>query len=471
MPPVIAAMIFAAGILGLFLLDRDKTAQTSRALWIPVLWMLIIASRPVSVWMANREVVATQVNEYIDGNPVDRLVFIVLLIIGLVVLALRGKRVWSLLVRNGPLLLFFAYGALSIAWSVYPDVAFKRWIKAVGDITMIAIVLTDANPSAAFKRFLARTGFLLVPVSVLLIKFYANLGRVYLQYSWQSAWTGVTTNKNELGSLCLICGLGFLWRFLQTLEAKEETGRTGRLLAFGAVLGMVAWLLWMANSVTSSSCFLMAGCLMIAVTLFRFARTPGVMHFFAAAIVSVSIGALFLDLGSGLVETMGRNSTLTGRTSIWQLALSVAGNPVFGTGFDSFWLGERLQRIWNTVWWHPNEAHNGYLELYLNLGWMGIALFAIVLVSGYRNAMAAFRVDAGAGRIRMAFLVSAVVYNFTESAIRQTNPMWFIFLLAAMAVPEAPVAEEAAPVLIDRKQDFLKHKALEPVPQLYAKQR
>jgi exopolysaccharide production protein ExoQ len=469
MPPAIAAMIFVAGTLCLFALDRDKTAQTSKALWIPVLWMLIIASRPVSLWMEARGPSLGQASDYLDGSPVDRFVFTTLLVAGLVVLVLRGKQVWSLLWKNGPLLLFFFYAAVSVLWSDFPDVAFKRWIKAVGDIVMIAIVLTDLNPSAAFKRFLARTGFILVPVSVLLIKFYANLGRVYLQYSWQSAWTGVTTNKNELGSLCLIFGLGFLWRFLQTLEGKEETGRAGRLLAHGSLLAMVAWLFYMANSVTSLSCFLMAGSLMIAVTLFRFARRPAIMHFFAASIVCVSISALFLDLGSGLVETMGRNSTLTGRTSIWKLALGVAGNPVFGTGFDSFWLGDRLQRIWNIVWWHPNEAHNGYLELYLNLGWMGVAIFAFVLVAGYRNAIAAFRQDAGAGRIRVALFVTAIVYNFTESAIRQTNPIWFIFLLAAMAVPDIAVAEDPAPLLIDRKEHVVTRKPLEPVPQLYAK--
>src|ERR1700680_2401150 len=139
MPPVIATMIFVVGILGLFVLDRDKISQTSKALWIPVLWMLIIGSRPVSVWVQNQSPTLGQGADYLDGSPVDRLVFVCLLVAGLVVLAFRGKRVSSLLRGNGPLLLFFLYCAASISWSDYPDVAFRRWVKAVGDITMIVI--------------------------------------------------------------------------------------------------------------------------------------------------------------------------------------------------------------------------------------------------------------------------------------------------------------------------------------------
>jgi exopolysaccharide production protein ExoQ len=467
MPPPIAALIFAMGIVGLFVLVRDKTSRTSKALWIPVLWMLIIASRPVSVWIANQPPTMTQSSEYIDGNPTDRLVFTILLVIGLVVLSFRGMQVVSLLRRNGALLLFFFYCAISVSWSDYPDVAFKRWVKAIGDVVMIVIVLTDINPPVALKRFFARTGFLLVPISVLVIKFYANLGRVYLQYSWQSAWTGVTTNKNELGALCLIFGLGFMWQFLQVLQNKDEPHRTGSLLAYGTLLGMVVWLFLMANSVTSLSCFAMAAGLMIAVSLFRFARKPAVMHFLVACTLALSVAALFLD--TGLVQNLGRTATLTGRTDIWKLALSVAGNPVFGTGFESFWLGDRLQRLWNIVWWHPNEAHDGYLELYLNLGWLGVTLFAIFLIAGYRHAISAFRQDPGTGRFKVALLVTAIIYNFTESAIRETNPIWFIFMLAAMAIPDTPVAEEPMPLPVNYQDEFVVRKPLEPVPQLYAK--
>jgi len=133
---------------------------------------------------------------------------------------------------------------------------------------------------------------------------------------------------------------------------------------------------------------------------------------------------------------MRRNPTLTNRTGIWALLLPLAGNSFFGTGFESFWLGDRLQSIWNALGAGFNEAHNGYLEVYLNLGWMGLILLGVVIVTGYRNAYNAFCRDPDAGRLRLAYFLAAVVYSFTEAGFRMMNPVWIFFLWATMAVPQ-----------------------------------
>ena len=81
---------------------------------------------------------------------------------------------------------------------------------------------------------------------------------------------------------------------------------------------------------------------------------------------------------------MSAETRLTGRTDLWKQCLAIAGNPLVGTGFESFWLGWRIQRIWDeNVGIRLNEAHNGYLELYLQLGWCGVALLAVGLARGY----------------------------------------------------------------------------------------
>ena len=114
-----------------------------------------------------------------DGSPLDRVVFALLLVGGLVVLVNRGRKSSAALKANWPILAYFAFCLVSVVWSDFPDVAAKRWIKAIGDLVMVLIIVTDGNPIGALKRVLARAGFILLPASVLLIKYFPGLGRGY----------------------------------------------------------------------------------------------------------------------------------------------------------------------------------------------------------------------------------------------------------------------------------------------------
>jgi len=210
----VAIIVFALGILGLSTLDRDRTARTSKALWIPVVWLSIGGSRMVSQWLQMAP--PSSVDQYLDGSPLDRNILMGLLALGVMVLLSRGRQVETLLRANGPIVLFFSYGAVSVLWSDYPDVAFKRWTKSLGDLVMVLIVLTDPDRSSAVKRCLARTAFLLLPASILLAKYYPDLGRTYDRWEGTQFWTGVGTDKNMLGMTCLVFGLGSAWRFLRS---------------------------------------------------------------------------------------------------------------------------------------------------------------------------------------------------------------------------------------------------------------
>src|SRR5439155_1472984 len=175
-----------------------------------------------------------------------------------------------------------------------------------------------------------------------------------------------------------LLGLGSLWRFLVALRGGRATRKP--IIAHGTILTMVLWLLWRANSATSWSCFLMGGLLMVLTSMPAVVRRRALVHLLVAVLLSVSFSALFLGVGTGLVQSVGRDPTLTGRTEIWRLVLSMTTRPLLGTGFESFWLGSRLEKIWSIYWFHPNEAHNGYLEVFLNLGWVGVSLLAFMLL-------------------------------------------------------------------------------------------
>jgi exopolysaccharide production protein ExoQ len=442
MSPAIATVIYILVILGLFWLDRDRKARTSAALWIPLIWLLLAGSRSVAQWLQVRQPMnplSSPDQSPMEGSPIDRLVYTSLLVVGLIVLVTRSKRVGQLLRGNGPILLFFLYCAVSLLWSDYPDVAFKRWTKAVGDLVMVLVVLSDRARFAAVKRILAWTTFILIPLSVLFIKYYPELGKGYGVWDWKPFYTGVTTNKNTLGVICLFLGLGSVWRFLDAYQRQEDTSRTRQMIAHGTVLAMVLWLFWMANSVTSFSCFWL-GSAVLAVTRFRgVVRRPAVVHLFVAAIVAGSVAILFLGFAPGILPIIGRNATLTDRTGIWAVVLKLSRSSMFGTGFESFWLGPRLSEIWSMYPWRPLEAHNGYIEVFLNLGWTGVLLLVVVVATGYRAVVAAWHRNAPVGSLMLTYFVVGVVYNFTEAAFfRMMAPAWILFLLAITCARELP---------------------------------
>jgi O-antigen ligase len=257
---------------------------------------------------------------------------------------------------------------------------------------------------------------------------------------WHASYTGVTTSKNLLGMTTLILGLGSTWCFLHALLYLKGRRKTGPLVAQGIILVSMIWLFWITNSATSMSCFLMAGLLLAVTRLHRLGRRQAVVHLLVIAVLSISLSAVF---GGSLLGIVGRDPTLTGRTDIWNLVLSLKGNPLVGTGFESYWLGWRRVRLWSVYRFHLNEAHNGYIETYLNLGWMGIALLGCVAVAGYRNVVAELRRNREMGSLRLAYFVVALMYNLSESAFGGPNPVWILFLMAVIAVPEAAARQDS----------------------------
>jgi exopolysaccharide production protein ExoQ len=398
---------------------------------------------------------------YLEGNPLDRALLATLIALGLVVLLRRQQQLGLLLRANLPVLLFFAYCGLSSLWSDYPDVAFKRWFRGLGDVVMVLVILTEVDWVLALKRVLTRVSFLLLPLSVLLIRYYPDLGRGYSMSGEAMFWTGVTSDKNGLGMICLIFGLGNLWYFKDIYQSGERGKlRTRQLIAHGIVVLITFWLLWESNSMTSITCFVLAVGLIVVTGRWSLARKPAVAAILAAAAVAASAFVVFSGGGGGVLQSIGRNPTLTGRTEVWNVVLPFAQNPMFGTGYESFWLGDRLKAIGELTQNGIQEAHNGYLEIYLNLGWAGIIFLALVIATGYRRVVLATNQAPAIGRLMLAYFVLTLIYNFTEAAFKMQSPVWVFFLLAVMEVPKPADSEPSVVLKLDRTNNLVASKRL-----------
>src|SRR5579862_1055657 len=307
----LAFLICSIGIAGLFFLDRDKSSRVSWALWLPVIWLWIAGSRGVSSWFGPSDgpggLAAT-----LDGSPMDAAVFEVLIFAGVIVLFQRKNRVIALLKASGPLIIYFVYCLMSVVWSPFPDPAFKRWIKAIGDLVMVLVVVTEVQPIAALRRLFSRLGFVLFPASILLIR-YTDLGRAF-DNDGTPINTGVTTNKNSLGLIVYLVSLGAVWSVRALLLDKKAPNRSRRLVAQCTMLTFGIVLLQMAHSATSVACFILGGGLMLTTGLRAIRNRPARVHALCLGIVLAGGGAMLFGGGSAISSALGRGQGLSGRS-------------------------------------------------------------------------------------------------------------------------------------------------------------
>jgi exopolysaccharide production protein ExoQ len=440
MSPTIATFLTLAGILWLLRRDVLREKGASPALWLPVLWLAITGTRFVSQWLELGQPVAPN---FVEGSPIDAAYFASLILLGVWVLSNRRLSLGEVVRNNAWLALLILYGLLSVTWSDDPAIAIKRWIKTMGHPLMALVILSDPDPARAVKIVLRRCAYFFLPLSVLFIKYLPEYGRSFDAWTGEAVNNGVGLTKNDLGYICMVSGLIFFWQ-LSTLARNADGSRNWREIAIGGAFVLMAlWLLNVSNSATSLAC------LMLGATIIVLLSTPFVSkRYFGTLVVAATLIGLAVESSFGLyattIEALGRNPSLTDRTVVWEDVLGLQNQPLIGYGFESFWLGTRLEAMWAKWWWQPTQAHNGYIETYLNLGAIGLVLLGFVTLAGFRAITRSFADDLEFGRLRMGLLFAILAFNVTEAAFKGTHFVWTIFYIVVMHVPRRAADESTA---------------------------
>ena len=186
MSSTIALILCLVVVAVLLRLERTRNPSASVALWVPTCWMLISGSRPIGRWVG-----LDQTQQPLDGSPLDRWVLAILILLALVIVYAKKKSEWSPILRDNVwLILLFSYMALSVVWAAYPSVSLKRWVKSAGPILVALVILTEPRPLDAFASILRRCAYILIPISLVLIKYFPDYGRAYNRWNGVEMWTG-----------------------------------------------------------------------------------------------------------------------------------------------------------------------------------------------------------------------------------------------------------------------------------------
>ena len=151
---------------------------------------------------------------------------------------------------------------------------------------------------------------------------------------------------------------------------------------------------------------------------------------------------MFTDksLSETIIVALGRSPDLTDRTLFWPFLLAKGmEHPILGSGFASFWTPEIAAGVKEIIHIAPNQAHNGYLEVFLNLGGVGLLLLILALAGALKGAYRWMQTDFEQGRVRLILLSCVLLNNWTEASFsRPTQLVWFLFLLCALNPPLIP---------------------------------
>jgi exopolysaccharide production protein ExoQ len=335
---------------------------------------------------------------------------------------------------------------VSIIWSDYQFVSFKRWVRVVGTFIMALMVLTEAKPYEAMQAILRRIIYVVIPFSFLLVKYFPRLGVSFGRWSGDAFYAGATLNKNTLGEICMLAIFFIVWGFVRRREGNDPARPKHQTLAEIAILALTAYLMkgpsgYGATSVSYSATsivVLVAGlaaffALRRLKTRIAYLGRVLCLTLLAIGLVTMFLNAFDLSPMALVAESVGRHANLTDRTDkIWAVLLPIAWqHPILGAGFGSFWIAPVPDLTLDV-----NEAHNGYLDVFIELGVVGLVLVFFIFVEYFKKAKQEFQVFFDWAAFRLSFLLIILLHNWSETTLlRSREILWNLLVLFLVVFP------------------------------------
>jgi O-antigen ligase len=434
MPPLVALFLTFALIVYALILDRRRNPEVTAAVWIPLLWISLIGTRFASQWLGSGGGMHSAAG-YLEGSVLDQVVFLALYVCAVLVLIRRQVSVAVFVSNNIWLVLFLLYCLTSVLWSDYAWTALKRWIKVTEHVAMVLVIFTEPNVKQAIDALIRRFSYFSLALSVCFIKYFPELSRGFDEWTGEAFNMGITSDKNALGHICFIATI-----FLVASLVRSNRGKGDRRICYLDVLMVVfaGWLLNIADAKTALVCTLLGISLILIITKTQLGKHPRRVFVWMLVVLAL-VGVLDagFDLKDRVIEALGRDATLTDRTLVWEDVLATENNPVIGTGFESFWLGERADALWAKYWWRPNQSHNGYIETYINLGALGLFFLFGSVMASFAKSLKSFFTDPFFGPLRYAYLVGILLFNYTDATFKAVHILFFLFFLITVDYPRS----------------------------------
>lgn len=373
-----------------------------------------------------------------DGNAFFRLLIFGIAAVAALAVIERPMLTAELFKRLWPLLLLLSWLLLTSRWAAYPDISVRR------GFAYVLIFLIAASLAVSFDRPGDFHRPLLLALGAVFVMNIISADTVAPIDAGMGV-NGIYAQKNGAGALALYLILAassavFLYRRF-----------TFKLLALGlAVLGWSFLISTRAKTSIGTAALLTAGLPFLGYLLSR-RSLPKTLA--ASALGLLVGGALFTQYALGITsDQVGKavfgDLTFTNRTFIWDaLYPEIDRHPWTGTGFGSFWATGQVRNPISSAqpdafFMAPdviNEAHNGYIDITLQAGYVGLGLTVFVILRtmwvlcGVVGVPRIAREDRIICTMLLGFVLALVISNGTESQIfSPSNPIGYMFVIIAV---------------------------------------
>jgi exopolysaccharide production protein ExoQ len=337
--------------------------------------------------------------------------------------AKRANAIWRLFLQQKLLIALLVWVFASVLWSDAPAITIRR-ATALLATTILGVYVAERFTLRQQMKMLLVTLSCIALLSLVAGLLFPKLA-IMTGIDTAGAWRGIVGHKNMLGRLMTI--------FI-ALNIISSEFRKWKFLA----LPISALLLILSQSGTAILCL---GVLLICMPGFWLLRQSrkvlmiGGSFFSVAMIVLITYGYFHAaEIGFAILERLGKTSTLSGRGPLWFLCLKyISQRPWLGYGYNAFWLGADGQyssQIWKILHWEVPHAHNGFLELCLDVGVIGLALFLCVFVGALVQTIKAIKHARSQEAVwTILFLIFVFVGNISESGLLSgNNAFWIVFV-------------------------------------------
>jgi exopolysaccharide production protein ExoQ len=250
-----------------------------------------------------------------------------------------------------------------------------------------------------------------------------------------TAWKGIFMAKNYLGNLALF--------FLTVAVAYR--GRTS-FQRFVRISQIMFCLIAIAFS-RAATAYLLTAIYFAYVITMKMLRGFRKKDYFVLCILVFAVFAtaslVIVVWPDFLFSLLGKDMTFTGRTQIWSAVVdSIAKRPLLGYGYDAFWLGldGESYRIILAVSWELAQAQNGFLDVMLEMGFLGLAIVLLIFAFAFRDALTCLWRSSDDSQLRavewyLGIVILTLIYNLDESFLFAAKHLCsMIFLLACVGL-------------------------------------